>query len=102
MRMYDWFLHGKTLQLLGKGYVGTLASEVGRRGEEGDSGCKGPEAERRRHIGGWREAIERGRHRNPRALRWRLVSPFSWGLIDMLTSIFFLRGLGATEDFKWE
>lgn len=57
-----------TFQLLGKGYVGTLASEVGGRGEGGNSRCKGPEAERRRHIGGWREATKTGRHRNSRAV----------------------------------
>lgn len=57
-----------TFQLLGKGYVGTLASEVRGRGEEGNSRCKGPEAERRRHLGGWREATKRERHRNSRTV----------------------------------
>lgn len=57
-----------TFQLLGKGYVGTLASKVGGREEEGNSRCKGPEAERRRHIGGWREATSRERHRNSRTV----------------------------------
>lgn len=66
-----------TFQLLGKGYVGTLASEVRGRGEEGNSRCKGPEAERRRHSGGWREATKRRGTGTPGQcwrMRWGLVS----------------------------
>lgn len=44
--------------------MGTFASEVGGRGEDGNSRCKGPEAERRRHIVGWREVTKREGHRN--------------------------------------